>query len=109
VRVAGSSARICRRRKPPSPRGRQSNSTAQALAERARADLARRLQTPPETISVGGIQALRAGDSLPGCTVDCAGDAPGCGYTVTLIHKGRPYTYHVSDTGVGPCPPILPG
>jgi hypothetical protein len=109
VRVSGASARICHRRKPAGSGRRVAKPPLQELAERARADLAQRLQAEPTAIAVIGVRALGTEDRLPGCDVLCAPDNGFCGYAVALKHDGRQYAYFAADGHVEPCPPILPG
>lgn len=108
VRVAGAGARICHRRKGGGGSGNQRPTPVQKLAERARADLAGRLQCDVEDVAVSGVRALKPDDELPGCTLNCAPETPVCGYAVALVHAGRRYDYFVSGAGLSPCPPIVP-
>lgn len=106
VRVAGASARICHRRKGGSHGGQRASPTTE-LADRARADLARRLQCAPEEIRVTGIRALGPDDALPGCTWDCRPDTGVCGYAISLLHGERRFEYFASQALVQPCPPLV--
>lgn len=107
VRVAGAGARICHRRKG-SGGSNQRPSPVQKLAERARADLASRLQCEIADVTISGLRALKPADELPGCALNCQPGASLCGYAVALIHDGRRYDYFVSGDQLGPCPPIVP-
>lgn len=109
VRVAGAGAKICHRRKGNSDRGRRNSELPVAdLAELARADLAARLMTDDGAVSISGVRALRAQETLPGCAPQCEPNAAVCAYAISLLHDGRRYDYLASAGKVTPCPPILP-
>lgn len=107
VRVAGAGARICHRRKG-SGGGNQRPTPIQKLAERARADLAGRLQCNVADVTISGLRALKSVDELPGCTLNCEPGASVCGYAVALLYAGRRYDYFVNGAELSPCPPIVP-
>ncbi|UCG73178.1 MAG: hypothetical protein JSV45_02000 [Chromatiales bacterium] len=106
VRVSGAGARICHRRKG-SGGGDPRPTPVQKLAERARADLARHLHCEVSDVTIANLRALKPGDELPGCALNCDPGASLCGYAVALLHDGRRYDYFVNDTALSPCPPIV--
>ena len=79
------------------------------LAERARADLAGRLQCAVADITISGIRALKPVTTCPAADLSCQPGSPVCGYAVALFHDGRRYDYLVQDAELSPCPPIVPG
>jgi len=110
VRVAGAAAKICHRRKgraPPQPSASRASVTE--LASIARADLASRLPASMADITIMGVRALRNGDELSGCQIDCNADGQICGYAIGLLHDSRRYDYLARGGAVQPCPAILPG
>jgi hypothetical protein len=110
VRVAGAAAKICHRRKgrsPPQPSASRASVTE--LAAIARADLASRLPASMADITVMGVRALRDGDELRGCEIDCNTNGQICGYSIGLLHHSRRYDYLARGGKVQPCPAILPG
>ena len=97
-----------RHRRKGSGSGNQRPDPVQKLAERARADLASRLQCAVADVSISRLRALRPDDELPGCTLNCEPGASVCGYAVALFHDGRRYDYFVNGAELSPCPPIVP-
>ncbi len=78
------------------------------LKETARKDLADKLATSADYISVVDVEGRRWNDSSLGCP------QPGHqylqvitdGYRLTLEHEGRQYTYHTDRRRIFACPPI---
>ncbi len=104
VRVAGFAGHICYRRKP----SRNPSPGPQELGEAARADLALRLGTSPETVTILGLRRLTPGATLPGCGEVCASAAlpASCGMAVQLRTAERDIEYFALPTAVRPCPDI---
>jgi hypothetical protein len=107
VRVAGTSGRICHRRKAAAPAAEEKISP-RTLAESARRDLADRLGVPPGSITVSGLRRLKPGESLPGCGEVCAWDSEpaDCGVLARLQFDDRSFDYVAGPAGVRPCPDI---
>ena len=105
VRVAGSTGRICHRRRAPAPADKARIPSRQ-LAEAARDDLASRLGLPPDAVTVTGLRRVKPGEKLPGCDEVCGRDsAPAdCGLAVRLRADDRDFDYIAGQTGVRPCP-----
>ena len=108
VRVAGTVGRICHRRKPSPDRPAQDGTQPQTPGEAARQDLALRLGTSPDAISITSQRRLKPGETLPGCGEVCSRDAPSsaCGTGVRLRSGERTFDYVALATGVRPCPDI---
>ena len=107
VRVAGSTGRICHRRKAPAPAD-EGQASPRKLAEAARDDLARRLGLPPDSVTFTGLRRVKPGEALPGCGEVCAGDSEpaDCGMAVRLQANEHEYNYIAGQSGVRPCPDI---
>jgi len=107
VRVAGTTGRICHRRKAATP-AVEEEASPRKLAEAARQDLADRLGVHPDSITVTGLRRLKPGESLPGCGEVCTGDsAPTeCAVLARLQAGGRAFDYIAGPAGVRPCPAI---
>ncbi len=106
VRVSNGHARICRRHKPrPGNDDGRAATNLTDLTEQAREDLSRRLEIPPSSVSLLGVNRYTATSELPGCQPVCKNSRE-CGHVVGLLHNDRRYLYHVSSQGVLPCPPL---
>ena len=110
VHVAGNNAVVCDQ--PLLLRKEQSRPTQarglDVMIDKARADLATRLQVDPAVIRLQGTRPQQWRDN----TLDCprAGEAvvaqPVDGFKVFLRYQGRIYTYHSDLSDVRACPPI---
>lgn len=107
VRVAGSTGRICYRRKALAPAD-LGQASPRKLAEAARDDLASRLGLPPDSVTFTGLRRVKPGEVLPGCGEVCPGDsAPAdCGVAVRLYANEHEFDYVAGQSGVRPCPEI---
>ncbi|MDH3978595.1 MAG: hypothetical protein OEU86_08775 [Gammaproteobacteria bacterium] len=77
------------------------------LVDRARRDLAAKLNIDTKTISSTGIKPYNKRSPLPGCLPKCP-DTGTCGYVLTLNNDGRVYVYYASNQSVQACPPVVP-
>jgi hypothetical protein len=108
VRVAGSGGRICHRRKPSPDRPAADSTRPRELGEAARQDLALRLGTSLETITITGLRPLKPGETVPGCGEVCAREAPpsACGVGVQLRSGEQDFDYIALPDNLRPCPDI---
>jgi len=108
VRVAGTGGRICYRRKPSPDRPAADSTRPRELGEAARQDLALRLGTSLETITITGLRRLKPGETVPGCGEVCAREAPpsDCGVKVQLRTGEQDFAYIALPGSLHPCPDI---
>lgn len=108
VRVAGNLGRVCHLRKAVPDRGPATQTLPREAGEAARQDLARRLGTPLEAISITGLRRLKPGEVLAGCGEVCASDAgdAACAVGIRLRSGERDFDYIALPDGVRPCPDI---
>lgn len=114
VRVSGSSGKICRKpvdkivpdrsgEPPPGP-----TSPVTSKVERARADLAARLDVAANDIAVLDVRPYIPGTVVSGCRPECGNASDGCGIVIGLYYDGRRYDYHAHRDGAVPCPELSP-
>ena len=108
VRVAGNGGRICYRRKPSPDRPAADSARRRELGEAARQDLALRLGTSLETITITGLHRLKPGETVPGCGEVCAREAlpSDCGVKVQLRTGEQDFDYIALPGSLRPCPDI---
>jgi len=108
VRVAGSAGRICRPRKQAANPGADPGARPRESGERARADLAARLDLPVASVIVEGLRRLAPGEAVTGCGTPCAvGARPAdCPVGVRLRAGDRVVDYVALPTEVRACPDL---
>lgn len=108
VRIAGTTSRICYRRKSLPASGEVDRLSPRRLGESARDDLAGRLVLSPDAVTILNLRRLKPAETIPGCGEVCAGDvAPAdCGIAVRLLAEDREFDYVAGSAGVQPCPDI---
>jgi len=122
VRVAGTHGRICRnsKRKPqefsPGRKGAGRESAITAMANRARIDLAARLDAAPPDVRLLDAAPWDGRTAPAGCVPQCPATGhpagknptgePSCGWLIGLYYDGRRYDYHAAGDTVVPCPAI---
>lgn len=114
VRVSGGHGKICRKpadKQVPNREGATPPEHASPITsevDRARTDLAARLDANAVDIAVLGVRPFATDGTSPGCRPECRDAAGGCGYLIGLYYDGRQYEYHTFDGRTSPCPPISP-
>lgn len=110
VHVSGTNAIVCdkgmalRR----DPRRSANARGLDAMMEKARQDLAQRLNVEPATIRLAGMRPQRWSNSGLDCPRDgeSVQEGPVEGFQLSLKHASRIYTYHTDRKEVRPCPAI---
>ena len=114
VRVSGGHGRICRkggRGGPASPSSGdrpENSSPVTSQIERARANLAARLDLDEREIEVTDVRRYAPGMAAPGCSPACDAGSEDCGFLIGLYGDGRRYEYHSHAGRTEPCPALSP-
>lgn len=114
VRVSGGSGKICRNpadKKVPDRTGETPPEHASPVTsgvERARADLAAKLDLSAADIAVLDVRPYAPGTAATVCRPECGDAEETCGFLIGLYYGGRRYEYHAHGERALPCPPLSP-